>query len=92
MSWAALFGMAQATSALAAACADDLAAGMAASGGLQADCEAVHAEADAQQEREEARMAHEAEMDGLHSSVLAGGWASEEEEWGVEGAWGGEFW
>ena len=52
------------------------------------DCAAAHAEADARQEREEARMAHAAEMDGLHSSGLAGGWASEEEEWGVED----EFW
>ena len=72
-------------SAYAADCADDLAAGMAASSGLQVDCAAAHAEADARQEREEARMAHAAEMDGLHSSGLAGGWASEEEERGGGG-------
>ena len=83
---AVLYREAQCASAYAAACADDLAAGMAASSGL--DWEVEHAEADARQEREEARWAHEAEMDGLHSSGLAGGWASEEEEGGVED----EFW
>ena len=83
--WATLFAVAQGASALAAACADDLAADMAASSG-QVDCEAAHAEADAWQEGVEAHMVHEAEMDALHCA--AGGWASEEEEWGAEGG----FW
>ena len=90
MSWAALCLLAQSTSAYAAACAEDLAAGMAAGDGMQVECgETAHAAADARQECDEARMAHEAERDALHSSRLTGGWASEEEEgWGAEG----EFW
>ena len=65
-------------------------AGMAASGGLPAvDWETAYAEADDWQERQEARMAHTAEMDAFHSTGLAGGHAWEEEG-GEE--WEDEFW
>ena len=85
VSGATLYVEAQWASALAAACAEDLVAGMAESGGIPAvDWETAYAEADDWQERQEACIAREAEMDAFRSTGLAGGHAWEEE--------GGEEW
>ena len=90
VSGATLYVEAQWASALAAACAEDLVAGMAESGGIPAvDWETAYAEADDWQERQEARIAREAEMDAFRSTGLAGGHAWEEEG-GEE--WEDEFW
>ena len=89
VSGATLYVEAQCASELAAACAEDLVAAMAASSGLPVDWETAYAEADAWQEGQEACMAHVAEMDALHSTGLAGGRAWEEES---EEEWEDEFW
>ena len=92
VSGATLYVEAQWASALAAACAEDLVAGMAESGGIPAvDWETAYAEADDWQERLEARkaMTREAERDAFHSKVLGWREAMPRRSWEEEVGLGG---